>query len=223
MKNTRNIIITIILGIITASYVYFVRIYDVAIIGPNDTKVGFSKINGWFRDLVGTNMKVYKVSKYAGYAVLLIAAIYGLIGLIQFIKRKSILKIDREIISLGILYALVLMVYMGFEKFIINYRPVLIDEKLEASFPSSHTMLAFTICISSMLVCGKYIKGKLKYLAYFATMLLLTLVVLGRTLSGVHWLSDIVGGVIISSFVLMIFYTIYTYKSNLETVKKANK
>lgn len=212
MKNFRNILITTILAVITAGFTYIVRIYDVAYIGPNETKVGFSKLNSWFRDLVGTNMKLYDVAKYAGYAVLLIVGIYGLIGLIQLIKRKSLFKIDREIIALGILYALDIIVYMAFEHFIINYRPILIDGKLEASYPSSHTILAFTVCISSMVVCSKYIKNKkLTNLAYFVTMLLLTLVALGRTLSGAHWLTDIIGGVLISITLLMIFYSILKY------------
>ena len=213
MKNLRNIIITITLTIISVGFTYLVKVYDLAIIGPNETSVGFSKYNNWFKGLVGTNMTLYKVAKYAGYAVLLIAGIYALIGLIQLIKRKSLFKIDREIISLGILYALVIIVYLFFEKFVINYRPVLIDGVLEASYPSSHTLIGFTICISSMVVCRKYFH-KMVNVAYFITMLLLTLVVLGRTLSGVHWLSDIVGGTIISINLLMIFYTILRYQSN---------
>lgn len=222
MKNLKNIIITIIVTIMSVGFTYLVKVYDVAIIGPNETAVGFSKYNNWFRNLVGTNMKLYKVAKYAGYAVLLIAAIYGIIGLIQLIKRKSLFKIDREIVSLGILYALVIIVYLFFEKYVINYRPVLIDGKLEASYPSSHTLLAFTICISSMVVCRKYF-DKMVNVAYFITMLLLTLVVLGRTLSGVHWLSDIVGGTIISLNLLMIFYTILRFDSSKDKKKRKKK
>ena len=211
MKNLRSIILTIALTIITVGYTYLVKVYDVAIIGPNETSVGFSKYNSWFRNLVGTNMTLYKVAKYAGIAVLLIAGVYALIGIIQLIKRKSLFKVDREIVSLGILYALVIIVYLFFEKFVINYRPVLIDGVLEPSYPSSHTLLAFTICISSMVVCRKYF-SKMVNVVYFITMLLLTLVVLGRTLSGVHWLSDIVGGVLISLNLLMIFYTILRFQ-----------
>ena len=192
-----------------------------AYIGPNETKVGFGKLNNWFRNLVGTNMKLYDVAKYAGYAVLLIVGIYGLIGLIQLIKRKSLFKIDREIIALGILFVLDIIVYMAFEKVIINYRPILIDGKLEASYPSSHTILAFTVCLSSMAVCGKYIKSKkLTNLAYFVTMLLLTLVALGRTLSGAHWLTDIIGGVLISITLLMIFYSIVNYNKPKKKKRK---
>ena len=114
MKNLKSIILTIVLTIITVGYTYLVKVYDVAIIGPNETSVGFSKYNNWFRNLVGTNMTLYKVAKYAGIAVLLIAGVYAMIGIIQLIKRKSLFKVDREIISLGILYALVIIVYLFF-------------------------------------------------------------------------------------------------------------
>ena len=221
MKNFRNIFITTVLAIIAAGFTYIVKIYDVAYIGPNETKVGFSKLNNWFRNLVGTNLKLYDVAKYAGYAVLLIVGIYGLIGLVQLIKRKSLFKIDREIIALGILYVLDIIIYMAFEKVIVNYRPILIDGKLEASYPSSHTILAFTVCLSSMVVCAKYIKSKkLTNLAYFVTMLLLTLVALGRTLSGAHWLTDIIGGILISFTLLMIFYSIIHYNKPKKKKRK---
>ena len=210
----RNIILSIIMTLFTGVYVYLVKTVDVKAIGPNKSSVGFSKINKAFIDLVGSNMTIYKLTEIVGLIVLLIVGIYGLIGLIQLIKRKSLLKIDREIISLGVLYVLMLMVYVFFEKFIINYRPIIIDGELEASFPSSHTVLSICICISSLIVSKKYVPKKYINLTTFITVLLLTIVFLGRTISGVHWISDILGGIIISLTLLMYFYTILKWKKD---------
>lgn len=212
MKNKRNIVLSVFLTIFSGIYVYLVKTVDVRAIGPSKSSVGFAKINKAFMDLVGTNMTIYKLTEIFGLLVFLIVGAYGLVGIVQFFKRKNILKVDREIISVGILYVLMIMVYVFFEKVIINYRPVLIDGELEASFPSSHTILAICTCVSSLMISSKYIPKKFINLTTFTTVLLLTLVFLGRTLSGVHWLTDILGGVIISLNLLMIFYTILNWK-----------
>ena len=211
MKNFRNIFITTVLAIIAAGFTYIVKIYDVAYIGPNETKVGFSKLNNWFRNLVGTNLKLYDVAKYAGYAVLLIVGIYGLIGLVQLIKRKSLFKIDREIIALGILYVLDIIIYMAFEKVIVNYRPILIDGKLEASYPSSHTILSLCVGFSSLIVSHRYFNKKYIKRINMITLIVMLIVLLGRIISGVHWFSDILGGVIISLCLLSWFRFVYYY------------
>lgn len=158
-------------------------------------------------------MEIYKLTELLGYVILLLVLLYGLVGLIELIKRKSLFKVDREIICVGILYVLMISVYVFFEKFIINYRPVLIDNELEASFPSSHTMLSLCTIISSLIISRKYIKNiKFYNVTVFISMLLLTLVFVGRTISGVHYLSDIVGGVLISITLLSYFYTILKWK-----------
>ena len=208
----RNIILSIMMTIFSGIYICLVKTIDVKSIGPNNTSVGFAKINNYFMNLIGSNMTIYKLTEVVGLIVLLIVGIYGIIGLIELIKRKSLFKVDREIISLGILYILMLVTYVIFEKVHINYRPVLIDGKLEASFPSSHTILSICICISSLIVSKKYISKKYINITTFITVLLLTLVFLGRILSGVHWISDILGGVIISFTLLVYFYTILKWK-----------
>ena len=212
MKNKRNILVSVLMTIFAGVYVYLVKTVDVKTIGPNKSSVGFSTINKAFADLVGSNMTIYKLTEVAGLLIFIIVVFYGLIGLIQLIKRKSIFKIDREIISLGILYVLMIGTYLVFEKVVINYRPIIIDGELEASFPSSHTMLAICTCISSLLVYKKYVPNKLRYPVMFLTILLLTIVFLGRTISGVHWFSDILGGVIISLTLLTYFYNILKWK-----------
>lgn len=205
----KNIIISIILTIMAVGYTLVVKTVNVKAIGPNKSVVGLAKINSWFSNLVGSNMTIYKITEILGLAVLLIVGIYGLLGLIQLIKRKSLFKVDREIVLLGVLYLLMAVVYVFFEKFIINYRPILIDGELEASYPSSHTILAICICISSLIVSKNYVSDKYIKVTNILTILLLLGVFVGRVVSGVHWLSDIVGGIIISATLLMYFYTLY--------------
>lgn len=212
MKNKRNIFLSILLTIISVGYIYAVKTIDVKEIGPNNSSVGLSSLNSWFKNLTGYHDEIYKITEIFGLVVFAIVGIYALVGLAELVKRKSLFKIDREIISVGILYVLMISTYVLFEKVIINYRPVLIDNELEASFPSSHTLLALCTCISSLIISKKYLNKSLYGVAEFFTVLLLTIVFVGRTISGVHWLSDIIGGVIISSTLLMYFYTILKFK-----------
>ena len=205
----RNIIISIILTILAIGYTFLVKKVDVKTIGPNNSVVGFAKLNKAFSNLVGSNMTIYKITEILGIVVILIVLCYGLIGLIQLIKRKSLFKVDRDILLLGGLYVLMGIVYVFFEKVIINYRPILIDGELEASYPSSHTILAICICVSSLIVSKNYIPEKYKKISDVVTIILLLGVFIGRMVSGVHWISDILGGVIISMMLLMYFYTIY--------------
>ena len=207
MKKNKFLVILYIF--FTILYIYLVKNIDVQAIGPNGTSVGFAKFNDSVRSLIGTNLNLYKISEYLGYIILLIAGIYALVGLLQLIKRKSIAKVDKEIYLLGLFYIVVLMIYILFEKVIINYRPVILDGKLEASFPSSHTMLAICIGVSAVIVNRKYIKRELLgTVNTLITLLCLSVVVL-RVLSGVHWATDIIGGLLISITVLIGFKYIY--------------
>lgn len=212
MNKKRNIILSVVLTIISIIYTYLVKTVDVANVGPNNSAIGFSRLNTFFRDLIGSNMTIYKITEILGLFVILIIGVYALIGLIQLIKRKSFFKVDREIYIIGVLYVLMAVVYIFFEKFIINYRPILIDGELEASYPSSHTILALCTCISSLIISRKYLKDNYLKITDILTILLLLGVFVGRVKSGVHWISDILGGVIIASTLLMYFYTIYNFK-----------
>ena len=208
-KETRNILVSIFLTIISFLYVYLVKTVDIMAIGPKGSKVGFGTVNKYFKDMFTYNKTIYKVTEILGLIALLIVAIYGLVGLVQLIKRKSFCKVDKRIYILGAFYVLVGLIYVFFEKVVINYRPVIMDGKLEASFPSSHTVLAICVCVSAISINKFYIKdeSKLKLVNVFITILMI-LIVIGRFISGVHWFSDIVGGIIISSTLLSYYFTL---------------
>ena len=211
----KNIILTSILFILFGIYTYVVKTINVKAIGPKNSKVGLATFNGWFSKVIGSNMKIYKVTEYLGYVLLLIAVVFAVIGIIQLIKRKSLFKVDREVISIGVLYVLMIGIYALFEKVIINYRPILIDKVLEASYPSSHTMLAMCVATSFVMVADKYFGKASKFLKVIV-LILLTLVIAGRIISGVHWATDIIGGVLVSTALISVFNT-------LIDVKKVNK
>ena len=216
MNKRRNIFNTMIgLFIISVIYIIMVKTIDVQPIGPNGTSVGFAGINNFIHKQLGLNMGWYKLSKYLGIITFFIIFYYAYLGLKQLIARKKLFKVDRRLLILGCFYILVGLVYILFEKVIINYRPVILKGELEASFPSSHTMLGLCVCMSSLFISKYYVKDK-KYLKYFniGTIAVMILLVISRTLSGVHWFTDIIGGIIISIFLISIFYLfIYTPRS----------
>lgn len=209
MKNKKNILICVLLVLISIIYTLLVKYVDTSTIGPNGSVVGFSSLNSFVFNLTGNNMTLYKITEILGIIPILIALMYAVIGLIQVIDRKS-LKVDKELIALGILYVVVILIYVFFEKCIINYRPVIIDGVLEASYPSSHTLLSICICGSSLLI-NKYLFNNKKIYKYIniVSIISMVLIVLGRLLSGVHWASDIIGSIIISITLLKILETYY--------------
>lgn len=217
MTNTkRNTIISIVLIICAIVYTFLVKTVDVKQIGPDNTSVGFATVNEAVANKLPFNETLYKITKYLGYVSLAAVGAYALVGLVQLIKRKSLFKVDREIIALGIFFVIVLALYVAFEIVIVNYRPVILDSEVgvEASFPSSHTVLAICVCTSVIMVNKKIFENvKGIKLVNIGALLVLFGTAIGRTLSGVHWISDIVGGVIISAALLMTFYTVINAKN----------
>ena len=195
----RNIITSITLLILSVVFTLLVKNIDVKAIGPNESLVGFADINKLFHNLIGSNMAIYKITEIIGLIPLLIASIYVIIGIKQLITRKSLLKVDKEIYLLGLFYILVLGVYIFFEKVVINYRPVLIDNILEPSYPSSHTLMSICICISSIMINKKLFRNNLADIENIISIIVMVLIIVGRIISGVHWFTDILGGIIISA------------------------
>lgn len=190
-------------------YTILVKYVDVAPIGPKASSVGFSTLNKFVFNFLGRSNIWYNITEVLGMISILIALFYALIGLYKLIKNKSILKIDKEIIILGIFYFVVLLVYLFFEKVIINYRPVLVKGVLEASYPSSHTMLSICICLSAIIINNKLYKNmRISKIINTLSIIIMITTTVGRLLSGMHWVSDILGGIIISICLSYIFKTV---------------
>ena len=136
------------------------------------------------------------------------AMVYSLLGLGQLIKRKSLFKVDKEIMLLGLFYIVVISIYIFFEKVIVNYRPILMNGFLEASYPSSHTLMTICLCGSSIIVNKKIFNNKITKFMNMLSLIIIFITVIGRLISGVHWFTDIIGGIFISIALLMIFYLV---------------
>lgn len=193
-------------------FTLMIRFFDVQPIGPNGSCVGFASINAKARDALGMNTTWYAVTQYLGYLALAIAAGFAATGLVQAIERRSLAKVDPKLYALACVYVAVVLFYAFFELVVVNYRPILMDGVLEASYPSSHSMLALTIFGTTAVMARYYIKNKKAQNAVsFLCGLLAGVMVIGRLASGVHWLTDIVGGVILSVFFIDTFKNICKY------------
>lgn len=208
MKRNKTLLFTS-LTLICAFLLWTILIcfVDVSAIGPNGSRVGFATLNKAIHNLTGVNMTLYVITDWLGLAPIFTALCFSILGLIQLIKRKSILKVDRSIISLGVFYIAVISVYVMFEYVVINYRPVLINGYLEASYPSSTTMLTLTVMITAIIQLRSRIKTKsLKTAITLIIALFTAFMVIGRALSGVHWITDIIGGILISLGLICMYY-----------------
>ena len=182
--------------------------YDVAAIGPMGTEIGFAQLNGSVRDAVGVNLFWYDLTEVFGLLALAVCGLFGFTGLVQLLKRRSLKEVDPQILALGVFYVLVIGCYVLFEILVINYRPVMMAGAIEpeASFPSSHTMLICAVMGSTVMVLKQYVKGDALRMGMQAGCVIVAAVtVAGRMLSGVHWFTDILGGVLLSCALLALF------------------
>ena len=187
----------------------FVCVIDVRAIGPNGSSVGFATLNSYVHDLTGVNMLLYVVTDWLGLVPIGVAFGFAVLGLVQWIKRKSLLKVDRSILTLGGFYIVVMAVYILFEIVVINYRPTLIDGYLEASYPSSTTMLVMCVMPTAMMQFSTRIKNDLlRRCVIFTITVFIAFMVIGRLVSGVHWITDIIGGALFSTAIVLMYYAI---------------
>lgn len=177
-----------------------VTVVDVRAIGPNGSSVGFATINSFFHDLTGANMTLYTITDWLGLVPIAFCFGFGIFGLVQWIKRKHILKVDYSILALGLFYIVTMVAYILFEYVVINYRPVLISGYLEASYPSSTTLLVLCVMPTAIMQFNSRIKNRIsRRLVAFLITAFIVFMVVGRLISGVHWLSDIIGGALLSA------------------------
>ncbi len=208
MKRESQKYLCIGLGVLAAFVLWTVAVItvDVRAIGPLDSSVGFAEINGFVHSLTGSNMFLYELTDLLSIVPLGIVAGFGIKGFLELIKRKSLKKVDPDILVLGGFYLLVMGIFLLFEMVVINYRPVLIDGVPEASYPSSTTMLVLCVMPTAVMNIKAYIKCRTQRIILSASMNVFTaFMVAARLISGVHWFSDIVGGILISLALLFIY------------------
>ena len=177
----------------------FLLFVDVQTIGPRESAVGFASLNGAFHKLTGVNMTLYHITDWLGLVPVAFSFGFAILGLVQWFKRKSICRVDYNLFILGGFYIIVFGAYLLFESVVINRRPVLIEGFLEASYPSSTTMLVS--CVMSTAIMQFQIRIRnLTYRRIVTTISCgyLILMIPLRFLSGVHWFTDILGGILLS-------------------------
>ena len=185
-------------------FTILVRTVDVQDIGPDWSSVGFARLNAKMYLLFDVNESAglfwYKMTEGMGIFAIIIGLCFAGLGLAQLIKGRSLKAVDADIYALGGFYVCLAVVYVLFEKLVINYRPVLEDGELAASYPSSHTVLIVGIMMTTILQLSKRLAGrKLCRPACISCAVLAAVAVIGRLLAGVHWFTDIVGGLILAA------------------------
>ena len=182
---------------------------DVEAIGPQGSSVGFATVNKFFHDLTGVHMSLYTITDWLGLVPIGFMLGFALLGLLQWIKRRSLRQVDYSILVLGGFYLVVMAVYLFFEMLVVNYRPVLINGILEASYPSSTTLLVLCVMPTAIMQLNERIKNcALRRCIAFILAAFILFMVIGRLVSGVHWLTDIVGGALLSAGLVMLYRTV---------------
>ena len=183
-----------------------ISLIDVQAIGPQGSTVGFATLNNMFHRLTGVHMQLYTITDWLGLVPVAFGFGFALLGLAQWIQRKSILKVDRSILILGAFYIVTLAAYLFFEGYVVNYRPVLIEGYLEASYPSSTTLLVLCVMPTALIQLRGRIKNRTSGKAVsIAITAFIVFMVAGRLVSGVHWLTDIIGGILLSAGLVLIY------------------
>ena len=183
-----------------ALWTVLIQVIDVQNIGINGTAVGFATINSWFHALTGVNMTLYSITDWLGLVPIFVCMFFGVIGLVQLVKRKSLMKVDFDIIILGIYYVIVILCYLIFEMIPINYRPILINGYMETSYPSSTTLLVLCVMPTLVFQAKNRVKNQVfKRIICAVAILFSIFMVVGRLISGVHWVTDIIGSLFLSA------------------------
>ena len=183
-----------------------IQMVDVRPWGQNGTDIGFAAFNLWFHRVSGVHMWIYTVTDWLGLVPIAICFSFGILGLFQFIKRKNLIRVDHDLIILGVYYVVVMMLYLVFEEMPINYRPVLIEGVMEGSYPSSTTLLVMCVMPAFLEQMNRRMNCKtVKRAVQIISILFMSFMVVGRSIAGVHWFTDIIGAILLSAGLYMIY------------------
>ena len=196
-----------------------IRNIDVQRAGPNESEIGFATLNVWFHQLTGVHMLIYSITDWLGLVPIIVCMCFGILGLAQLVKRKNLLKVDADILLLGVYYVVVILGYLLFEMVPINYRPILIEGNLEASYPSSTTLLVLSVMPTLKYQVDRRAESIILRKAITIFVIIFSVfMVIGRLISGVHWATDIIGSVFLSCGL----YSIYRFAADYCSSKKTD-
>ena len=208
-ENKKNLWVAICLLASFILWTVLLHFVDVRGIGPGESSVGFAAMNQFVHNLTGVHMTLYHITDWLGLVPVALILGFAMLGLVQWIKRKRLGRVDYSIFVLGGFYIIVMAVYVLFEMFVVNYRPVLINGYLETSYPSSTTMLVMCVMPTAIMQFNARIKNDiLKRCVSSAIIAFIVFMVIGRLISGVHWFSDIVGGALVSAGLVLMYRSV---------------
>ena len=211
-RDKRNFIISACLLLLFIIYTIIVKYVDVSVAGETMQEVGLSSLNTAIFDAIGVSLFWNRLTIYLGYIILIIPVIFVVIAFVQWIKRKQLKLVDREFYILAMFYVMIACLYILFEELSINNRPVFVDGEIEASYPSSHSLLACSIIGSAIILISHRIRNKKIAIPLISiSAVILVVEVVGRLLSGVHWFTDIIGGIILGAFTVHLLYAGLSY------------
>ncbi len=183
-----------------------VLLVDRQAVGPLESVVGLATMNAAFHDLTGVHMFLYVWTDWLGSVPIGTVFGFALLGLGQWIKRRRFWRVDRSVLILGCYYVVVMGVYVLFEAVTVNYRPVLIDGYPETSYPSSTTLLVLCVMPTALSQLWTRVNRPFLRRGISAVIVAFTVfMVVGRMISGVHWISDIVGGMLVSGGLVCLY------------------
>lgn len=210
MKQSGKKLLILGIGLLIAFILWttLILFVDVQPLGQNGTDIGFAALNIWFHNLTGVHMFIYSITDWLGLVPIFVCMLFGCLGLVQLIQRKSLFKVDYDVLILGVYYVLVIGGFLAFEIFPINYRPILIEGVMEASYPSSTTLLVLSVMPTLVFQVKRRVQNhRIIKMVTSVTTIFSVFMVLGRLIAGVHWFTDIVGGILLSTGLF------YSYKA----------
>ena len=205
-RKKKNFCIGLVLIALFIVWTVALQFIDVEAIGPRSSSVGFASLNKAVHEIAGVNMLLYYITDWLGLVPVCFIIGFGMLGLVQWVTRKSFFKVDYSILTLGAFYFVVMAAYILFEILAIYYRPILLNYILEVSYPSSTTMLVMCVMSTAVIQFNARIKNKTFKNCVNALIVVFTaFMVIGRLISGVHWFSDIIGGALLSTGLVLLY------------------
>jgi membrane-associated phospholipid phosphatase len=178
----------------------------VAVLAQNDIGTGANHSTAGLAQSGGRILALLFAAMVHNDDIIGICLCFGVIGVIQAVKRRSLLRVDPDIILLGLYYILVILAYLVFEMIPINYRPIRINGALEASYPSSTTLLVLSVMPTLKLQIDRRMdKSFVRNVTGVFVIAFSAFMVIGRLIAGVHWATDILGAVFLSAGLFLLY------------------
>ncbi len=205
-KNKTSFTMSLILLAVSVIFTLLVAFVGKAPVGPENSEVGFAALNAALHDQFGYNTVFYGISSVLGYLTILTALINCVSFLVNLVKKKDLRMVRADLTATLGIYILLAVLYLVFEFVVINFRPVILEEGLEASFPSTHSMLAIAVMFSAAQQVRTGMKESgIRNILILLCVLTGVLTPVTRFFSGVHWFTDILGGVLYGLFLTSLF------------------